>query len=421
MAKEQGRFVPNLGAEICREVLEYLKREHSYGNKVTGKILDARFQGIGYGWDPDVLRIVLAILLRGGAIEVTHQGRKHRNHNDPACRVPFTAKNAFRAASFTPRESLGLKTLTQAARNYEEITGSEVDIEESAIAQAFQKLAAEDRERLLPVAANMKAYDLPGLATIVEHQQTVDGILEMPTDDCVMTLAGEGKSYHETRTVVIRLSEALTDQNLHLVERARRVLSTQWPVLQSCTADEEMISRAQQLLSTLSSEDFYSNIEGMRQAAEALAAKYRELYQKIHQERSRRYEQAVDEIKGLPEWSLVFPEADSNPHQQQAVLEALAFKVFGKLNLSDDATVCRECQSTIAEMQADIDAVSSRRSDAVRRLQGLAAPEQRVERVRLTAVLGSVLESPADVEEAIERLKEHLLKILAEGSRIVLE
>ncbi len=430
VAKQQGRFVPNLGAEICREVLEYLKREHAYGNKVTGKILDAHFQGIGYGWDPDVLRIVLAVLLRGGAIEVTHQGRKHRNHNDPACRVPFTLKNAFRAASFTPRESLGLKILTAAARNYEEITGSEVDIEESAIAQAFQKLAAEDRERLLPVVANMKAYDLPGLETMVEHQQTVDGILDMATDDCVMTLAGEGKSYQKARTVAVRLSEALTGQNLQLIRRARHVLSTQWPVVQSHGADEETIAQVEQLRSALSSEGFYSNVEGIRQTADGIAAKYRELYHDIHQRRSQLYDEAVNEIKGLPEWSMVFPEANTNPDQQQAILATLAPKALCMPDLPDAAAVCRQCHATVAEMESDVAAVTARRSEVIRRLQELATPEQKVVTVRVADILGSVLRDvdPKDLEktekavdEALNALKEHLLKLLAEGSRIVLE
>lgn len=133
--RQSGKAVPNLNAEICREVLDYLKREHAYGNKVTGRSLGTHFQGIGYAWEQDILRLVLAVLLRGGAIEVTHQGRKYRNHNDPACRQPFINNNAFRAASFAPREPIDLKMLTDAARHYEAITGNEVDIEEGALAQ----------------------------------------------------------------------------------------------------------------------------------------------------------------------------------------------------------------------------------------------------------------------------------------------
>ena len=80
VVKEEGsKYVPNPVAEIAKEVHDYLTREHSYGNKVTGKIMEDHFQGVGYGWDRDMLRLVLAVLLRAGSIEVTYQGRRYSN------------------------------------------------------------------------------------------------------------------------------------------------------------------------------------------------------------------------------------------------------------------------------------------------------------------------------------------------------
>ena len=48
---------------------------------------------------------------------------------------------------------------------------------------------AEDREHLLPLVARMQALRLPGAELMVEHLQTMDGILDMPADDCVRALA----------------------------------------------------------------------------------------------------------------------------------------------------------------------------------------------------------------------------------------
>ena len=55
-------------ADVAKEVLDYLKSEHSYGNKESrmGKALEKRFGGIGYGWERDMLRLVLAVLFRAG-------------------------------------------------------------------------------------------------------------------------------------------------------------------------------------------------------------------------------------------------------------------------------------------------------------------------------------------------------------------
>src|SRR5207248_1547363 len=146
VTKEGNRYVPNTKAEIAQEILGYLKREHSYGNKVTGSQISDHFGGIGYGWDRDVVRLVLAVLFRAGAIEVTHQGRRYRNYQEPQARTPLTNNTAFRSASFAPRESIDLKTLSSAVKTLEDMLGREVDVEESAIAEEFQKFARNEKE-----------------------------------------------------------------------------------------------------------------------------------------------------------------------------------------------------------------------------------------------------------------------------------
>jgi hypothetical protein len=187
VVKQSNRHVPNLGCDLCRELLDYLKREHAYGNRVTGKMLETHFNGFGYAWERESIRLGLAILFRGGAVEVTHQGRKYRNYVEPAARPPFVKNPDFRAASFSPRETLDLKVLANAARMYEEITGKDVNIEEGAIAEAFKATAAADREKLLPLSARLSALKLPGAPLVEEQLHWTEGILEMSADDCVRT------------------------------------------------------------------------------------------------------------------------------------------------------------------------------------------------------------------------------------------
>ena len=117
-------------------------------------------------------------------------------------------------------------------------------------------------------------------------------------------------------------------------------------------------------------------------------------------------------------------EATATAYVEPGLLNGAGDTLSLIVTASDSATAARAVERLGGQISSTlwvIDAVAARRSEAIRRLQELAAPEQKVERVHVTQVLGSVLETPEDVEEAIERLKEHLLKILAEGSRIVLE
>lgn len=308
-----------------------------------------------------------------------------------------------------------MKVLADAARRYEEIAGDEVDIEEEALAQSFKKLAAEDREMLRPLLERMKAAQLPGVEGLVEFQETIDAILEMPADDCVKTLAGEGKSYQEARARMQRLNDVLTEQNLRLLRTARRVLQVKYPILKVRDPCEEVIQAGSQLKDALEHETFYQRLELIQRGTEALAKHYRDLYSKFHEKRRKVYEKAVDDIKGLPEW-LNIEEA-----KRESLLSALSGKICETLELADDAEVCKHCRATIAQMESEVTAVDTIKAKVIRDLQELASPERKIIHVHVSEVLGNVVETPEDVEQAVERLKEHLLKLLAKDARIILE
>jgi len=419
--KQAGKYVPNLSSDICKEILSYLVREHKYGNKITGKMLEAHFQGLGYGWDRDVIQLVLAVLLRGGAVEVTHQGRKYRNHNDPACRVPFSKVPAFRAASFAPREPIDLRTLADAARHYEEITGKEVDIEEGAIAAAFKKLASEDKEMLLPLVARMKALNLPGVEFMENHFQAVEGILDMPPDDCVKTLAGEGKGFKEARTRTSRLEEATEEQNLIIIRKAKNAYEILWPVLKERDADEKAEEKATELATLLESETFYKSIEAIKQAAQYISDKYAALYQETHKRRAEEYGTALETVKGLPEWAAIAGYPSISEVERASVIRPITERAVNDLDLSEDSAVCDNCKATIAQMETDIAAVDAIKDRVIKDVQQMAAPGEKIERVRVSTLFTGKLETPEDVETAIGQIREHLLKLLARGIKVILE
>jgi hypothetical protein len=421
VAKQSGKFVPNLGADLCREILDYLKKEHAYGNKVAGKMLETHFSGIGYGWERDAIRLGLAVLFRGGAVEVTHQGRKYRNYSDPACRPPFVSNPAFRAASFAPRETLDLKVLAKAAQAYEEISGKDVNIEEGDIAHAFQQVATADREKLLPLAARLTALKVPGAEAVAGHLQWIEGILEMAPDDCVKTLAGEGKSYLEGRKKAATLVNLASDPNLQVLDTARRVLSEQWPILASHSPGPELRQTAQVLTEALAAESALDQLEKIRQAAEPLANEYAVLYRSTFGTREKAYEAALDQVKGLPEWDALCKDVRVTDEEREALLHALKSRLGGKLDLPLGATVCRNARATVSQMESDIAAVEALTRDVVRRLQQVLEPEEKVERFRVAQHVYGRISNEQELDEAMRTLRGILAKLLAQGCKVILE
>jgi hypothetical protein len=76
-------------------------------------------------------------------------------------------------------------------------------------------------------------------------------------------------------------------------------------------------------------------------------------------------------------------------------------------------------------MQSDSVALDGIKAQAIARIQELTAPPEeegvRTERVKLSEFFIDTLDSPEAVEEAIQRLREYLLKLTSENVRIIVE
>lgn len=421
VVKQGGQFVPNLGCDLVRELLDHLRREHAYGNKVTGKMLESHFGGTGYGWSMDAVRLGLAILFRGGAVEVSHQGRKYQHYSEPPARQPFVSTPAFRAASFSPREALDLKILAAAARMYEELTGRDVNIEEGEIAQAFKQLAASDREKLLPLAARLHALRLPEAKAVQEQLNWVEGILESAPDECVKTLASEGKSFLEGRRLAEKLEKLATDTNIETIRTARRILDEQWPVLIAQGAEGELSKPYAELSALLDSDECLRRIEAVRLSGETIAGEYRRIYTVGFEKRSKAYRTAMESIKGRPEWLAVSENPDIPLEQKESILAPLRQRAEMELDLPIGATVCRRTGATLAQIESDTLAVEAVAGQVLRRLMELAAPEEKIERVSVARLFPARIGSEEELDEFIKGLRERLVKIIAAGGTIVLE
>jgi hypothetical protein len=406
--KEAGRFVPNVRADTAQEILTYLKKEHSYGEKVTGAKLVEEFGGLGYGWSPEIVRLVLAVLFRAGAIEVTHQARRYRNYQEPQARAAFASNPSFRAASFSPRESIDLKTLTKAVQELEAMLGREVDVEESAIAEEFQKLARAEREQALPALAQVKAYGLPLVQALAEWVDSLDAVLASQSDDCVKMLAGEGKSLRELRERAQRIRAFLIDPNIECVNNARSVLREQVPLLARLIA--EPVHEASALSAFLSDPDIVSNIDKAAKAADTIDRTYHTRYAERHRRRLDVGQHALSRIRQSTEYLAL------DPSEAEVLLVPLLRRAVDTFDVPRYKAADRATGATLGTLDEDIELLPSLEAGALSKLAQLreskSATEDAVEVVRLSDFLPRTQAlsdfSDAEIDEALDKLKQKL-------------
>lgn len=417
VTKEGPKYVPNPSAETAKEVLDYLIAQNDYGNREerTGKQLEKRFGGIGYGWDRDMLRLILAVLFRAGAIEVSQGGEKFTNYSDPRCRPPFTNNNTFKSSLFTPVKPIDLKTLTRAVESYEALTGETVDVDKNAIAEALKKFAAEEMKTVLPIEAQSKAHQLPVLGTLQEYREALATIESGSADDCVNTLAGGGASLKQAHDRIRKIAECLDDKGLAALRQARQAVGQMWPQLES-RGEVGVQEDVEKLKGLLAAEDFYESLPAIGTAAKVITTAFRTLYKKAHSDRGEPFHAAIEKIKGRPEWSEV-PES-----MRQPVLQPLTSRCCTDVDLPDGSLVCKACSATLSQMESDLAALGGLFAQVVVQVQKLTTPpETKVQRVRVSEYFGGAMESEEQVREAVARLQDYLLKLLDEGVKIVVE
>jgi len=187
------------------------------------------------------------------------------------------------------------------------------------------------------------------------------------------------------------------------------------------TDDHKLKEKAEELSSLLIYETFYKSIEAIRQVSDYVFEAYAKLYGKIHQERTNIYDEAIQAIKGMPEWAIIAQDPAVSAQEQEAIIRPLLARACHDLDLHKSAIACTTCKASIAQMETDIAAKDAIVEQAIKRLQQIAAPGEQVERVRVSKFLAGKLETPEDVETALNELKAYLLKLIASGTKIVLE
>lgn len=326
---------------------------------------------------------------------------------------------------------MDLRTLTGAVEQYEALTGGEVDVEEAAIAAAAKKLADDELKLLLPLEATVQANDLPMLDQLREYRSNLETIQGADSDDCVRILAGEGKSLRTTREQVRRIRQALAPDGpgIATVRRARDTVRQVLPVLAGRVdslegSSVEQVARA--LRDALESPDLVESLDDLAKRSRAAAAAYRDVYERthgvrdanggwLHEGRAAGYDAAVQEVRGRPEWTTIPAES------QQALVEPLAKRACSDLKLQDGELVCATCRATVPQMESDVAALSGVKADVLARLEKLVAPDQRVERVKLSRYFSVSPQSHQDVDQAVEQLRGDLYKLVDAQTKIVLE
>jgi len=387
--------------EPLATVQRLVEERSSYGSEATGRYLEEHLARPPYGATVDVVRVLVATLLRAGVVEVIHQGTRIANPRDPRLEKVFGTLPGFRSATFAPQREVDPDMRARVARRIQDLTGERPTIAADQLAAAVRRTFAPTRGAMAAVAASLRALDLGVPDLLGRAAGLVEG-MERAADDEVIKTADEAWSdLAEARAAAAKLQGALDDEALGLLREAREAVKRG-----ACGLGADAEARIERLRDLLS--DPLRLLENLG-AVRSLTQEHREAW-------TRAWQEAAEDLRGAVREALSSLRARFAGRLEPATLEEALrpVAVVAPPEATDPAS-----GPPIEVLHAHRQSLDSLVERVAATLAELASSTE-VVRVRVRDLYEGVVSSQEELEALLERIRRAGDEALAQGKRFLL-
>ena len=389
------------------EVLARIENRVSYGETASGKFLTDEFSKRPFGWDFEVMQLLVVSLLRAGKIAARSQNKDIESALSVEARNTLPKNNLFRSATFHPRMSqTSMKDWADAAEAFRATFGKEMpEIASAGIVAASLRSEIEDRESGVEEAhAVLRERALPGCDILRAALDQMRAIRAGKDDAAITGFNGCHKELREAIRRSAELVQALPGPRLLDLDRARRVLSSQWPFLR----DEPDLGEAvrqdvERLGDILGRETFYREMPALDECARRIEAEFDRRRQEASAARSSAYTKAIESLRATPGWqNLGAPERDR-----------VARDLVPRTRPASDA-------ENIPLLRADVLAcpehLNRAREEMLRLIDG-----NRIVKVPAASYFAGGIDTVEQLDQALDGLRAECLELLGTGKKILVQ
>jgi len=403
----------NRHAPVVNELLEELRLRTRAGDARDGKTLTGFFESVPYGWDPILMRIVLAALFRAGVVSLKHEGRVYHDFKVSRAQELLTKALSFRKTEFVydPQEGLTPTERRQVQMAIDRIfhrrEPDTVNIMATALEEELDKLRDQNaQQRILA-----QERDLPVKPILQQGQLAIQGILDLSQPD---------------RRLKEFLQQASTVKDLRDYQgRLQAFIEAGRPAeYRQARALRRAVERAQQVVPDLTSNDVQGWLREMQAVEDQheivekwsafygnmqpLLRRYQAAYETQHQRRYKAYAQVRLELEELG-----------------IAAQSLDDKLCeGPVGWSLDGLTCTSCGTALETLYYQIQSAAEEKA----RLIALHAPTEdeeeakpQLEVLRLRDVIKTRhISNPEELEAALAELREAVQAALDGGKQVIL-
>ncbi|WFU44131.1 BREX system P-loop protein BrxC [Bradyrhizobium sp. CB82] len=402
---EKGKTVFRAESGPLKEVLARIEERANYGDTASGRYLTDEFAKEPFGWEFEVVRLLVLSLLRAGKIEATSKGQTLDTVTSVEARDTFSNNNLFRQASFRPRKGIEFEELVKASEAFRDTFGSEVkELNASAIVAELRKEVTRHEDTVSSALAMLTAHRLPGGAVLDSAIGQMKAILRGSEDNAIATFNTSHRSIKDAIKRAVELEQVLSEPRLHDLERARKAQSSLWNFLnQEADIADDLRGWAMALEDLLARETFFKELPSIEQHTKAIETEYARRFDEALEARVTAYTKAFGELVKSPGWSEV--------DQDERRLLAEPFERGQK----------RDAEHVpIPQLRADRDACEGRLRVAIAELLRIIDGE-RVVAVSVSGYFAGGIETEEQLDAALDGVREECARLIGAGKKVIVQ
>ena len=402
---EKGKTVFRVESGALAEVLSRIEERANYGDTASGRFLADELAKEPFGWDFEVVRLLVLSLLRAGKIQATSKGQTIDSATGIEARDTFSNNNIFRQASFRPKKGIEFEELVKASEAFRDTFGSEVrELNAGAIVAELRKEIARHEDPVASAHGQLIASRLPGATVLEGAIGQMKAVLRGSEDNAIATFNASHRSLKDAIKRATELDQALSEPRVRDLDRARDALKTAWPFLRGeSDVSEALQAKAAELEDLLARETFYRELPAIDQHASAIDAEYARRFDEALDARIAAYTHALDRLAQTPGW-------DGIDQDQQQKLAAPLER--GKLR--DQERV------PIPQLRSELDACETRLQDAIAELHRIVDGD-RVATVRLGGYFSGGVETEEQLDAALAGIREECSRLIGTGKKVIVQ
>ncbi|WP_421378525.1 BREX system P-loop protein BrxC [Paraburkholderia sp. DD10] len=402
---EKGKTVFRTESGPLKEVLDRIEERANYGDTASGRYLTDEFAKEPFGWDFEVVRLLVLSLLRAGKIEATSKGLTLDTVTGVEARDTFSNNNLFRQAAFRPKKGIEFEELVKASEAFRETFGSEVtELNAGAIVAELRKEVARNEDTVSSALATLNAHRLPGVVVLDDAIGQMKAILRGSEDNAIATFNTSHRAIKDAIKRAVELEQVLSESRLHDLERARKVQGVLWNFLsQESDIADELRTRALSLDDLLARETFFKELPSIEQHTKAIETEYSRRFDEALDARVAAYTKAFEKLVKTPGWT----EIDED--QQRRLAEPFE---RGQKREADPVP--------IPQLRADRDACEGRLRAAVAELRRIIDGE-RVATVSVGSYFAEGIETEEQLEAALDGIREECSRLIGAGKKVIVQ